>query len=503
MKKQSTLLLPIVPLIMTVMLLSGCGQQAEQAAVEEYTPDWESLSEHNPAPDWFMDAKLGIYFHWGVYSVPAFGSEWYPRHMHIKDRPEYNHHVQTYGEPSEFGYHDFVPMFGADQFDAAEWADLFQQAGARFAGPVAEHHDGFAMWASSLTPWNVLDKGPQRDITGELAEELRKRDMKLVTTFHHARNNQHRVERDGELVWTGHYPRVEGWPTVSEDPELRMLYGNMPRDEFLDLWKGKLIEVIDKYQPDLMWFDSWFDEIPEEFQTSYLAYYLNHAEQLNKGVVITTKQDDLPRDISVLDIEKGRMGELTDYPWLTDDTISRGSWCYTQDLEIKPTSEVLHSLIDIVSKNGVLLLNISPKADGTIPEEQRKVLTEMGAWLDAYGEAIYGTRPWVVHGEGPTELKEGRFGGFTDAGGYTAKDIRFTTKGNTIYAIVLGWPGSGEQVSIQSFAPVNLAEDLNIDSVTMLGSDEEITWEMSDRGLLLTAPENAVDELAVVFKIQT
>ncbi len=490
-------------LLIILLIFTSCSKQEEQANTTSYTADWESLSKHTPAPDWFKDAKLGIYFHWGVYSVPAFGSEWYPRNMHIKERPEYKHHIENYGSPAEFGYHDFVPMFRAEHFDAADWADLFQQAGARFAGPVAEHHDGFAMWASSLTPWNALNKGPGRDITGELAEELRARDMKLVTTFHHARNNQHRVKRNDELVWTGHYPRVEGWPTVSEDPELRMLYGNVPRDEFLEIWKEKLIEVIDKYQPDLMWFDSWFDEIPEEYQKSYLAYYLNHADKLNKGVVVTTKQDDLPREISVLDIEKGRMGELTDYPWLTDDTISRGSWCYTEDLEIKPTSEVLHSLIDIVSKNGVLLLNISPKADGTIPDNQRQVLIEMGAWLNEFGEAIYGTRPWITHGEGPTELKEGTFGGFTDAGGYTAKDIRFTTKDDRIYAIVLGWPGPQEQVTIQSFAPVHLEKDLDIQTIRLLGTDEDIQWEMSELGLLLTTPAQQVNELAIVFEIQT
>ncbi len=218
------------------------------------------------------------------------------------------------------------------------------------------------------------------------------------------------------------------------------MYGYMPREKFLAMWLGKLKEVIDKYHPDLMWFDSWLEEIPENVRQEYLAYYYNHAAQRGKEVVVTRKQDDLPLTCSVQDIEKGRSDKLTENFCLTDDTISMGSWCYTQDLRIKPTPVVLHSLIDIVSKNGALLLNISPMADGTIPENQRQVLLEIGKWLKINGEAIYGTRPWKVFGEGATQGRAGQFGGVTDPkGGYQPQDIRFTTKGGTLYAISLGW----------------------------------------------------------------
>ena len=168
--------------------MSGGGMSKTLAQMgERYEASWESLSKHNEAPEWFKDAKLGIYFHWGVYSVPAFGSEWYPRNMYRPSRKEFKHHLETYGRQSEFGYHDFVPMFKAENFDAEEWVDLFQKAGARFAGPVAEHHDGFSMWDSKVNPWNAKNMGPKRDITGELAKAIRKRGMKLITTFHHAR----------------------------------------------------------------------------------------------------------------------------------------------------------------------------------------------------------------------------------------------------------------------------------------------------------------------------
>jgi len=468
-------------------------------AVEKtvFEPTWESVKARNPAPEWFRDAKFGIYFHWGVYCVPAFGSEWYPRNMHIKKNREYKHHVETYGEPSEFGYHDFVPLFKAEHFDADAWAELFERAGARFAGPVAEHHDGFAMWASKLTPWNAQDKGPKRDLTGELAKAVRKRGMRFVATFHHARNSQHQVGEGERRVWTGHYPRVEGWPTVSEDPELRLLYGNIPREDFLEMWKGKLIEVIDQYQPDLMWFDSWLDEIPDEHKLEYLAYYFNHAREHGKEVVVTVKQRDLPHEIAVEDFEKGRADRLTDYTWLTDDTISYGSWCYTENLRIKPTSEVVHVLIDIVSKNGQLLLNISPKADGTIPQEQQDVLLGIGKWLEACGEAIYGTRPFVVFGEGPTRLRKG--GHFVRAKlAYGPEDIRFTRKGNVVYAMCLGWPE--REVTIRSLGGAR-AGGATVRDVALLGSDAAITWSQNDDGLHLSVPDTPPCDYACAFKI--
>ncbi len=467
-----------------------------------YTAEWESLKKHEAAPEWFRDAKFGIYFHWGVYSVPAFINEWYPRSMHLKNNQAYKHHIEKYGDPSEFGYHDFVPMFKAENFDAERWIQLFEEAGARFVGPVAEHHDGFAMWASDLTPWNTRDKGPMRDITGEIAEAARAKGMRLFVSFHHARNNQHQIIRNGYLEWTGHYQRVEGWPTVSEDPELQMLYGNLPRNRFLELWQGKLEEVIDKYRPDIIWFDSWLDEIPVKLRQEFSAYYFNRAADWGKGVVITRKQEDLPLDYTVHDIEKGRMKDVTAEVWLTDDTISNGSWCYTENLTIKSSATVLHSLIDIVSKNGVLVLNISPMADGTIPENQQKVLKDIGGWLNVNGEAIYSTRPWTVFGEGPTdkELPEGRFGGVADPeGGYTARDIRFTRSkdGSVLYAVALGQPDAGSEVEIRS-----LTGTPYIKSVSMLGSDEKIDWQWRGTTLIITAPQTDNDNLAVVFKIE-
>ncbi len=482
-----------------ILLMSAPAFCADASAEGPYTADWESLKQHDPAPQWFRDAKFGIYFHWGVYSVPAFGSEWYPRRMYIKGRPEYAHHQKTYGRQTGFSYAGFVPLFKAENFDADAWAELFFKAGARFAGPVAEHHDGFSMWDSDVTPWNAKDKGPGRDITGELAEAIRKRGMKFVTTFHHARNSL--WKKNGK--WTGHYSNVKtDFPTLLEDPEEAFLYGYMPREQFLKVWYDKLVEVIDRYEPDLMWFDSWLDEIPDATRTAYLAYYFNKARRLGKDVVVTFKQQDLPQDVGVLDLEKGRMNKLTDFCWLTDDTISKGSWCYTNDLTIKTFPQVLHVLIDIVSKNGQLLLNISPKADGTIPEVQREVLLDIGKWLKVNGDAIYGTRPWMLFGEGATRLKRG--GGFTHhASGYlkyTAQDIRYTRKGDTLYIIPLGWPDG--KLAPHSLQVDKAAPDARI---SLLGHDGPVPYTVTGKKLVINTasldPDTLPCRYAYAFKL--
>ena len=495
---------------------------------------WESLARQNPAPEWFRDAKFGIYFHWGPYSVPAFGNEHYPRTMYghpsgkkprIEDNigkfnpaigfqsfREFDYHREHYGEPKDFEYHDLVPLFTAQKFDADEWADLFLQAGARFAGPVAEHHDGYAMWDSEWTPWNAADSGPQRDILGEMAEAIRARGMKLVTTFHHARAGQapEGSTVKGQRRW--HYYSREKYferaePGHTDSEKLQKLYGTMAWDDFLSMWNGKLEEVIDIYQPDIIWFDSWLDRIPDVNRRQFVAYYLNAARQWQKEVVITYKQQDLPQTVGVVDFEKGRLDKLTDFAWLTDDTITAGpwvttgSWSYTEELVIKPARELVHTLIDVVSKNGNLLLNISPMADGTIPQDQRESLLGLGEWLRANGEAIYGTRPFSVYGEGPKRMSgSGHF--VQMSGAYNEQNIRFTTRGSTVYAIQMGWPGSGERVIIRSLGSKQLSQR-RVSSVSLIGSDEEITWQRSGEGLLIDSPRVAPNITAICYRIET
>jgi len=252
-KVSITVTLQLLCLIFSVKYFAS---QPNHSNVPFYKENWESLSAHEEAPEWFQDAKLGIYLHWGVYSVPAFGNEWYPRNMHLKNRKEHKHHIETYGKLDEFGYHDFVPMFKAENFDALKWAQLFKKAGAKFAGPVAEHHDGFSMWDSKVTPWNAKNMGPMKDITGELKKAISDQGLKFITTFHHARNLQRYNGQESvneKKFRFSHFPFIEGTPPTSNDPELALLYGNIPEQEWNEkIWFGKLKEVIDQYQPFLL-----------------------------------------------------------------------------------------------------------------------------------------------------------------------------------------------------------------------------------------------------------
>lgn len=502
--------------IWIIFLLSSCqNDQKKVAKLEEYKPRWESLSLHNESPDWFTEAKFGIYFHWGVYSVPAYHNEWYPRWMHFDGHPVNEYHVEHYGDPSEFSYHDFVPLFSAEKFDAEEWVSLFKNAGAKFAGPVAEHHDGFSMWDSKITPWNSMDKGPGRDILGELKKAMNEKNLRLITTFHHARNLQRywgqvneEMKKDNirSRFRNSHYPLFpKAPPADTTDIEFNYIYGNFPEEEWLEeIWLGKLIEVYEKYEPDIIWFDSWLDRIPEIYRQRFCAGYLNHAEALGKEVVIVRKQEDLPLEVSVDDLEKSRKNEIGDKVWMTDETISRGSWCYTEGLEIKEAKDVLHVLIDVVSKNGILLLNISPKADGTIPQNQQEVLLKIGKWLNDNGEAIYKTQPWYTYGEGPVKEPEGHFKNARQFQNikYSEKDIRYTCRDNVLYAIFLGTPEKGSKVLLESFEKGLLPKNFTIDNIKLLENNKELNFQLKTKGLEVFIPEELEENMAAVLRIE-
>lgn len=402
-----------------------------------YDPTWESLAEVDPVPEWFRDGKFGIFFHWGPYAVPAYGHEWYPRQMYNEGHWINEYHAETYGDPADAPYQEFVPEFTAENFDAEEWASLFERAGARYAGPVIEHHDGFSLWDSDVTPWNAGDVGPETDLAGELASAIRGERLRFVTTFHHSYN----LVGDEGYFSTAY----ENYPSVTAGYPDRVLYGNLPEDLQLDTWLAKLVEVVEGYSPDFVWFDWGLPDIADEYKRRFLAYYYNQAASDDREVVVTNKREALPADVSVEDYELGRPKHSTDRPWNAEFTVAEtGGWGYVEDREFYSVEWLVHTLIDAVSKNGQLLLNVGPRADGTIEDAERERLLGIGEWLDTNGEAIYETRPWEVFGEGPTRLEEG--GEFTEDIEYTADDVRYTRSkdGKTVYAIVMGWPGEGE-----------------------------------------------------------
>jgi len=475
-------------LIATAVLVSACS--TDSPPKRRYRPTWQSLAKC-PIPEWFKDAKFGIYTHWGVYSVPACGQNgtWYPHNMYRQGTRQYKYHVENYGPPTEFGYKDFIPMFKAEKFDPEEWAELFKQAGAQFAGPVAEHHDGFAMWDSRWTKWDAAEMGPKRDVVGQLEKAIKKRGMKFVTAFHHAQNWWHFP------VWDKRFD--------CSDPNYSGLYGPVhqpgekPDKQFLKIWKGKLVEVVDKYDPDFIWFDFRLDAMKENYIREFVAYYYNKAVERGKEVVVTYKDHDLPPGVGVVDLELGRMDELTYHLWITDTSVDdQGAWSYVQDAGYKPVNTLVDNLVDRVSKNGLLMLNVGPKANGEIPEPTKERLLEIGRWLKVNGEAIYGTRPWIVAGEGPTRMK--RSGAFTeeDEVRYTAKDIRFTVKGNVLYAICLDWPT--DEVTIETLKRLY---DSEIKSVKMLGVEQDLQWSLDGKGLRIKTPDKRPCEYAYAFKI--
>jgi alpha-L-fucosidase len=498
-------------LILTGMILAvsiSCRQSGDQGGEKKiavpFEPTWESLQAYE-CPQWFHDAKFGIYTHWGPYSVPSWENEWYPRLMYAKEdqgrgRMFYDHHKETWGDVSVFGYKDFIPLFTAEKFNADEWAELFKKAGAQFAGPVAQHHDGFAMWDSKLTRWDAMDMGPKRDIMGELAAAVRARDMRFVTSFHHA------------FHWRYYEPSYGIENSDTRDPEyagINRIYpplhepGAPESKEFLDNWKARVCEVIDKYQPDYLWFDfGWQQPGFEEYKKELLAYYYNEAMKWGKEVVVSYKEDHLPEGVAILDLERGQMDTLSSRKWITDTSVGLKSWCYIDAPDYKSVNTLVDNLIDIVSKNGNLLLNVGPRPDGTIPEEQRDLLLGIGAWLDVNGEAIYGTRPWMKFGEGPTKMASGHMTENQNRGSaYTAEDIRFTTREGCLYAIALDWPADGI-VHVKSLNDGVEVLSQGITSVSLLGSDQALEWTMDKEGLHVLLPAERPCDHAYSLKIE-
>ncbi|MFT4089206.1 MAG: alpha-L-fucosidase [Asticcacaulis sp.] len=484
-------------LIMATSALLPLSAQAEQPAPERktlsqsakpvpagpVTPDWESLRAHYQVPEWFRDAKFGLFIHWGVYSVPAAQSEWYPRHMY-RTPGVIKQHAERFGPQDQFGYKDFIPMFKAEKFNPDDWADLFVASGAKYIIPVAEHHDGFAMYDSKLTRWDAADMGPKRDLLGDLMVSVRKRGLKFGIS-------NHRIEH-----WGFMYP-VEGLKTDLFDPNYADFYGppqpqktGMPSGlgeiienaeapqsaAFQEEWLLRTQEQIDKFQPDVLWFDNGINPRSlDPVKLRLAAYYYNRAEEWGKSVTLNTKKDAYLAG-TVKDYERQWQAPTTiqDEIFQVDDALG-DKWGYVEGMGHLSAQAVLYRLIDNVSRGGNLLLNISPRADGTIPDDQAEVLREVGRWLGQNGEAIYGTRTWTQD---------------------TDSIVRYTRKGNTLYAILLAWPE--ETLNLMAL-PQNIGRAR---SVTLIGSDQPVVFRQNDAGMNITLPAQKIGKHAYVLKIE-
>ncbi len=509
------------------LLMASCLSGGGSNSLEEgrYSADWESLKQHDPAPDWFADAKLGVYFHWGIYSVPAWGTEWYPRWMYVPDRDEgwghdiYEYHKETYGQ--DFQYHDFIPMWEAPNFDAGEWTDMFEGMGAKFIGSIAEHHDGFSLWDSEVNEWNSVDMGPKIDVVDAFAKEAQKRGLKYMTTFHHGYNHvfypknkatykeqvgdMSKYENDG----IGQYIYVYDQTEVPQDEKYKMFYSNISYDEANDYWLAKLDEMIDTHCPDYIWMDFGQRFIKEEHRQKFLQHYFNKADQLGKDVVVNTKGDFFPTELAVVNVERATMADITPDVWITDFMIG-SNWCFNRaNRNTIDPEQAIRMLAEVVSKNGVMLLSAGPMADGTMPEEQVEVMAGIGRWMKLYGEAIYNTRPFITFGQGVTKLERDAQDEWNEYGAIKknlnklcAEDIRYTynSEKSAVYALQLGWKEGGLSHLLKAFEAKN---NIDVKSVEVMGSNEKIKWELTPKGLKVTQPKAkpAEGDAAIVYKI--
>lgn len=475
-------------------------------AQKKVKPNWESLAKVNEAPDWFQDAKFGIYAHWGPVSQAFEGTNpkkfyagWHGMKMYEdgkkvptkngKPTSNYLHQVEKFGDPAEFGYKSFIESFDTSGFDAKVWADLFAASGAKFAGPVAMHHDNFAMWNAKSTRWNSMNYGGI-DPSASLKKEIESRGLKFMGSFHHA------------FTWQYFAPAHKYGGVDAKDYDLytnpHELNSMTPDSRFYKEWWDKLKEFIDVYQPDLVWFDWWLENMDEKTRQKFLAYYYNKGKEWGKDVVVCYKESTFPENTAVKDYERGRPNQPKKDVWLTDT--SPGAWFYRPGARFKTPNELVDILADIVSKNGCMLLNVPPNPDGSIPEVMQNLLIDMGKWLKINGDAIYGTRPWTIFGEGPTRLPEGGHKVEKIKIEYTNKDIRFTKKSKKeFYAIVMDVPEN--ETIIKSLSTQLGVLNSKIMNVELLGSNEKVVWERNERGLVIKAPKACPSNYGISYKI--
>jgi alpha-L-fucosidase len=509
-----------------------------------FKPDWNSLKQYK-VPDWFRDAKFGIWAHWTAQCVPEQG-DWYARNMYIQGNRQYNYHVQTYGHPSEFGFMEIDNLWKAEKWDPQALIDRYKKAGAKYFVALANHHDNFDTYDSTHHEWNSVKVGPKKDLIKGWAEAARKAGLRFGVTNHcsHAwhwlqpaydydptgekagmRYDAFRLRKeDGKgKWWEGLDPQAlycgpiivmpDGITTIAEANQFHNRIEDIGNEnpppnnpEFVARWYARCQELVDKYDPDLLYFDNGGLPLGQAGLDIAAHYYNANIKLHGKLEAVLNSKRLRPDQIGalVLDIERGSATDIQPEPWQTDTCI--GEWHYNRTVftqnRYKTPLQVVQMLIDIVSKNGNLLLSIPVRGDGTIDELEIKVLDGITDWMQINGEAIYATRPWKVYGEGPSirSVARGTFGGAADVRSYTTDDIRFTCKGDTLYAFVMGWPES-RKLAIKSMAAKSPNFPAEIGRVELLGSRDQLPFTRDETATMITLPEKAPNAYAGVFKI--
>ena len=513
----------------------------DQITPGKFQPNWDSLDKGYQCPLWFQNAKFGIWAHWTAQAVPGQG-DWYARNMYIQGTKQYEYGVKTYGHPTKFGFKDIDHLWTADKWDPDALMQLYVKAGAHYFVALGNHHDNFDCWDSEYQPWNSVNVGPHKDIVGLWAATAKKYGLPFGVSIHSARTWQwfqvayghdvtgplRNVPYDGWLTkadgkglwWEGLDPQdLYGGeripiPTTFTDVEAAQDWHNandrhpgadttVPNDNgYSKKWYYRTKDLLDKYHPDLLYFDD--TELPlGQTGLDIAADYYNANMAWNNGklkAVLNGKNIVADHKAALVeDFERGQADQIEPYPWQTDTCI--GDWHYSEDVfekhQYKTVAKVSQMLCDIVSKNGNLLLNIPLKGDGSIDSDERSFLKGMAGWMDVNREAIFDTRPWLVYGEGPPQAA-GKMSEKKLA--YTSADIRFTTKGDdTLYAFFLDWPASGK-LTIHALKQGGLLKRA-ISGLTLLGSTEKIAWSQDQEGLKVTLPGKRPSEGACALRL--
>lgn len=490
---------------LALVTMMACGPNKETREVQRFEENWESLKNYE-IPQWMKDAKFGIFIHWGPNSVAELHTDWYPRWMYMdkgnidhitgeisnpEPHPAYLYHREKFGDQKNFGYKDLIPLWTMENFKPSDWVSLFKEAGAQYVIPVAEHHDGFALYESSITRWNAVKVGPGYDVFKALADEIRKQGLIFGASSHLAFNYNFYNQQDYFDTGDPQYADLYAPPHKMGEP--------VDEEWLAGVWWPRTKEVIDKYQPDILWFDFYLDR-PEfaPYHKKLAAYYYNSGIDRDVAVVLQTKNlrfESYPEGTHMLDKERSKTNEIRKGYWQTDTSIGKNSWYYAENWIPKSARDLIADLVDIVSKNGCLLLNIGPKKDGTIPEDQKETLLDMGRWLKVNGEAIYGASHWEVYGEGPTKSNTGHLAESKDKS-YTQEDFRFTIKDGTLYAIALVPPTGDITIKYLNSSKVQ------IQAIDLLGYHGEVDFIQSEDGLKITKPADTELEHAWVFRIK-
>ncbi len=522
----------------------GGASASRQLAPGPFQPTWQSLS-HYEAPDWFRDAKFGIWAHWSAQCVPETG-DWYARHMYIQGHRDYEHHVKTYGHPTTTGFMEIEHRWKAEHWDPEKLMDLYVRAGARYFVALANHHDNLDAYNSRHHAWNSMNVGPKRDIVGTWAKVARARGLRFGVSNHSAhawhwyqtaygydaegpqagkRYDAFTLRKeDGKGTWwegldpqelyTG--PNMVAPDGITSAEAMKAWHDSrdrvwnehppMTNPGFTDKWFLRTQDLIDSYRPDLVYFDNFALPLGQA-GLDIAAHFYNANRQWHEGqlqAVLNIKGVSPERRGAVIDdIERGVAEGIRPLPWQTDTCI--GDWHYNRRVyeedRYKTVGQVVRMLIDIVSKNGNLLLSVPLRGDGTLDEKEIAFLEGLAAWMQVNGEGIFETRPWHVYGEGPSveeKGESGHFGGLRDVRSqpYTGEDVRYTRKGDTVYAFLLGWPGQGK-VRLKAFTG-----ESTVKQVTLLGHDKPLPWSQDEEGLHVTVPVQAPGEHAFSLKVE-